>query len=239
MTYALVSEGYRFGGPNTVIPEPGVVIPSSFRSDSLINYEMGTRTNWLDGRLQLDVTPFYIDWSNIQVQLPTPNGVSTYGANAGEAHNYGVESTATWRATWALTLQTNVTYLSATLAEDSPVGASGAVIPKGSVLPGASKWSVASTASYQWESAPLTPTVLVSQRYRSTAPSAFANSIPLGGFDVADARLTLHPTGQFQVTGFINNILDSRGVTGGSNFGFIREFPLRPRTVGITLDYKM
>jgi hypothetical protein len=28
-------------------------------------------------------------------------------------------------------------------------------------------------------------------------------------------------------------------VTGGSNFGFIREFPLRPRTVGITLDYKM
>jgi outer membrane receptor protein involved in Fe transport len=98
---------------------------------------------------------------------------------------------------------------------------------------------VASTASYQWQSVPLMPTFLISQRYRSTALSAFLHGVSVGGFDQADARLTLHLSDQLQVSGFVNNIFDSSGVTGGSDFGIIREFLAQPRTFGITLDYQM
>jgi iron complex outermembrane recepter protein len=120
LIYALVSKGFRFGGPNLAV-DPDFAIPGEFESDSLINYELGVRSN-LDGRrLQLDGALFYIDWSDIQVTLATPDGF-TYTDNAGEARNYGFEGVATYRPSRSLTLQGNVTWARLAVAHGFPFG---------------------------------------------------------------------------------------------------------------------
>jgi iron complex outermembrane recepter protein len=237
MTYALVSKGFRFGGPNIAAGAGGSVVPATFGSDSLINYELGTRTTWFEQRLQLDTNIYYIDWSNIQVQLYTPF-VQSYGANAGGAKNYGLESTALWRISNGLSLRTNLTYLSAKLDQDYNPGGGQPIIPSGSTLPGASKWQVSNLLSYQWFGGPWQPAFIFGQRYISTAPGAFQIGVPQGNYSLYDGRVTLHIK-DVSVSAFVNNIANSHGVTSAFNSPPLEEDIVRPRTVGITLDYKL
>lgn len=238
MAYALVSKGFRFGGPNVNPSTPGSPIPPTFGSDSLINYELGARSNLFGNRLQLDATAFYIDWRDIQLRLTAPNRLS-YAANAGKAKIYGAEVTAKLRVTSGLLLQTNVTYLNATLEESFNPGGGQPIAPKGTPLPGASKWQVSNILSYDWSSGPLRPTFLFTHRYISGANSGIAFSIPQGGYNQFDGRATLHLNEAFDFTLFANNIGDSRGVTTGQSFGTAQQYILRPRRFGVTLDYKM
>jgi len=41
----------------------------AFKSDSLWNYELGTKTGWFDNRLTVDAAVFYIDWKDIQQNI--------------------------------------------------------------------------------------------------------------------------------------------------------------------------
>jgi hypothetical protein len=59
MTYALVSKGFRMGGVNFFPPLAGFPTPATYRSDSLINYEVGIRPAWFDHTLTLDTTLFF------------------------------------------------------------------------------------------------------------------------------------------------------------------------------------
>ena len=241
MVYGLVSEGFRFGGPNISPSTPSAPFPSTFGSDSLVNYEIGARTNWFGNRLQLDATVFYIDWSNIQLRQATPTGVA-YGVNAGKATNYGLESTGTWRILPGLTFQTNLTYLEATLDNAFNPGAGQAIVPTGRTLPGASKWQVSNTLSYTWVEGPFTPTFLATNRFISEAPGSFQGGLPQGGYDLVNLRVTGHFK-TTEVSLFVNNVGNSRGITSGSDFAAyglpIMEYLVAPTTFGVTLDYKM
>jgi iron complex outermembrane receptor protein len=239
LAYALVSKGFRFGGPNVSPSSATFEIPRGFDTDSVVNYELGERSSWFEGRLQLDATLFYIDWSRIQLQVSSPNGFN-YVANAGKAKNYGVEATAAYRIAPGLTLQTNVTYLEAQLSSDFNPGSGLPIIPSGTTLPGASKWQVASTLSYAWRDGPLTPVFAVSQRYISTAPGDFSGEAPQGGYNLVDARATLH-FDRFDLAAFVDNIGNSRGASSAAfPGGFpLQQYIVRPLTGGVTLDFKM
>jgi outer membrane receptor protein involved in Fe transport len=237
MAYALVSEGFRFGGPNINPSTPGAPIPPTFGSDSLLNYELGTRTNWFAGRLQLDATAFYIDWRNIQLRLYTPAGLA-YAANPGKATNYGLEATGAWLITSGLTFQTNLTYLDATLADNFNPGAGEPIISKGSTLPGASKWQVSNSLSYTWARGPFTPTFLATNRFISDAPGNFSDGVRQGGYDLVNARVTGH-FATVDISLFADNITAAHGVTSGQSFGTIQEYLVTPRTIGVTIDYKL
>jgi outer membrane receptor protein involved in Fe transport len=56
----------------------------------LWNYELGTKTAWLDHRLTVDAAAFYIDWKNIQQEILLSCGFQ-YTANAGAAVSKGGE----------------------------------------------------------------------------------------------------------------------------------------------------
>jgi outer membrane receptor protein involved in Fe transport len=238
LAYALVSKGFRFGGPNINPSSPGFTIPASFNSDSLVNYELGARTNWFGRRLQLDVTAFHIDWSDIQLQLYSPLGL-TYLANAGKADISGIEATATWSIAPDLTLQSNLTYHDAALASSFNPGAGLAVIPRGATLPGASRWQLSNTLSYRWSGAPTAPLLALTHHYISRAPGDFAAGAPPGGYDRFDARATFH-LARFDLSAFAENIGNARGVTSGSLLnGPLQQFVLRPFTVGLSADFRM
>jgi iron complex outermembrane recepter protein len=241
MIYGLVSKGFRFGGPNTLPQLPSSPEPRTYQSDSLINYEIGSRTTWLDRRLELDGTIYYIDWSNIQLREFNALGAG-FGINAGKASNYGFEGTAAWRPTRGLTMQTNLTYLDAQLAQTFVPGAGQPTVPKGSTLPGASKWQVASSLIYQWLDAPIAPSITLTQRYISSAPSVFNAPVELtqGNYTLFDARTAIH-FHNVGITAFVENIGNTRGVTNAELFPPLplQQYIVRPRTIGLTIDYKL
>ena len=71
MIYALYSEGFRPGGTNRKRGNPA--LPSGFESDFLNNYELGLKTQWLEGRLQANVTVFIMDWEDYQLEVVEPS----------------------------------------------------------------------------------------------------------------------------------------------------------------------
>jgi iron complex outermembrane recepter protein len=237
MVYALASKGFRFGGPNVNPPSSTTPFPPTYAPDTLWNYELGTRTTWLDQRVQWDSTVFYIDWSNIQVRLSTPSGLA-YGANAGKATNYGLENSAIWRPISPLSLQANLTYLHATLSEPFQSGTT--FEPAGAVLPGASKWNFSSVVRYDLPGLPLHPVIVLSDRFISVAPAGFGFTEPVtqGNYNLLDGRLVTHVR-SVEVTLFADNIADRRGVSNANDAAPtpLEQFIVRPRTIGLTVDY--
>ena len=237
MVYGLASKGFRFGGPN-IANDPIFSIPSQFDSDSLWNYELGTRLTLADGKLLLDGTIYWVNWSDIQVTQRSPSGF-TYTANAGKARNRGFEAGLTWRPIQDLTVQSSLTYLDGELRRDFVSGA--VVIPEGTTLPGASKWQTATSISYNARETKYEPLFSLSHRYVSKAPGELTPSPQTqGGYNLFDARAGA-TLGHFEATLFLENIGDVRGISQATS-GLVRgpiDYYVRPRTFGLTLDYRL
>jgi outer membrane receptor protein involved in Fe transport len=65
-------------------------VPAEFGSDSLWNYEAGVKAQWLDRRLTINASAYYIDWSNVQQNLGLACGLS-FATNVGKASSKGIE----------------------------------------------------------------------------------------------------------------------------------------------------
>lgn len=242
MAYALVSKGFRFGGPNIIPSLPGSDVPRQYGSDSLWNYEVGMRADLFDRKLLLDVTGFYVDWSDIQLRL-TSNSLN-YADNAGKARSYGLEASATLRPFDGLSLTSNLTYLNAKLSEtfDPAPNTPGPVVPAGARLPGASKWQISNMISYERDTGGMDLSVVLSHRYISRAPGALVvdstvAGAPQGGYHLFDMRAGVRGD-RAGITLFLDNIGNSHGVTSGTA-NPLEQYVVRPRTVGITFDYRI
>ena len=100
-TYATVSTGYRTpvynaraGSVSTVDPTD-LVIPAGAGSDNLVNYEVGVKGRWLDGKLTANLAAYYIDWKNIQVQANRQSDSVQFATNVGRAASKGLEAEVT------------------------------------------------------------------------------------------------------------------------------------------------
>jgi iron complex outermembrane receptor protein len=237
MIYALVSKGFRMGGVNLVAPLAGFPTPANYKSDSLINYELGIRPAWFDHTLTLDTTFFFIDWSDIQLRLNRPDGFA-YVTNAGAAHNKGIENSLAWKPNQNWAVQASLTYLDSALAQTIALGG-GATLSDGATLPGASKWTSSETASYTW-STNFAPFLRVSHRFVSKATSDFTDTLPIGNYNIFDIRGGGRLGGNVTASLYVDNIADKRGVTAAESFGsFATNFYIRPRTVGLQFDWNL
>jgi len=235
--YALASKGYRFGNPNTIYPLAGFTTPSGWKTDTLWNYEAGLKSYWLDRSLQFDADVFYIDWSNLQVRLYRPDGV-TYGTNAGGAHIHGVETSTRWLPTTHLDLSVNLTWLDAHLSQS--VLAASTPLYAGQVLPGASKWQASVVGTYRWFGK-YSPTFTITDRQISGAPANLQQPYyRINGYNQLDARFSVL-LGDTELSLYGSNLADRRGVTFSyGDFGAgLQEFVIRPRTVGVRLNWQI
>ena len=97
MTYFTFAEGYRAPGTNIQGTFDGV--PSSYGSDSTLNYEIGAKTTWMDGRLVVNGALYFTDWEDIQVldsvsiELVAGQPPSNFNfvSNGGDAEVWGVD----------------------------------------------------------------------------------------------------------------------------------------------------
>ncbi|WP_077038285.1 TonB-dependent receptor [Pelomonas sp. KK5] len=240
MVYALASEGFRFGTPNT----PGLSsypIPAGSKSDSLRNYELGLRSRWAGGQVLLDATLFRIDWSDIQLRLQTPDFFN-YAANGGKARSTGLEMSFQWKPSATIDWQTSLTWQHARLADDLFILWAGTA-PKGSQLPGTADWSISNRVSYNFGGAHA-PTLSLSHQFLSGGISDLNSAVPgavanrQGNYKLFDARLRMNVGEKTELALFCTNLTDKRGITrtvaeaNGTGEGLVR-----PRTFGATASW--
>ena len=132
MFYYTYSEGFRPGGcsrsPNVKAPIP-VAIPGSnpqdyskgpnqyssplgYAPDSLVNNEIGMKKDFFDRKLQLNLTAYYMKWTNVQIALYQPCclGNTTFLVNGPNYNIKGLEAQATLRPWDGLTIDSSATY---------------------------------------------------------------------------------------------------------------------------------
>jgi outer membrane receptor protein involved in Fe transport len=116
LIYARLASGYRPGGANVGVP--GGLAPPVFQPDKTKNYELGLKGNFLDARLSLDASVYYIDWTGLQVVLTTPPPATfTYVDNAGGAKSEGAELSVQARLAQGLEIAGWITFNEAVLTK--------------------------------------------------------------------------------------------------------------------------
>jgi iron complex outermembrane receptor protein len=100
--YATYSTGYKSGGFNVDTLSSADRI--EFGPEHVINYELGTKGQFLDGRIQVDFDVFHMDYSDLQVTQYDPASFSNFIGNAATAKINGAEFDILGRVTSAWTV---------------------------------------------------------------------------------------------------------------------------------------
>jgi iron complex outermembrane receptor protein len=110
--YTSLARGFKSGGYN--IRANTAAVPDSahpIKDEVLDTLELGSKSNFDDGRFSLNAAMFYTRYRNVQLSVFTsytlPNGTSGFFGdftNAGKAHAYGLELEFAWRPVehWSL-----------------------------------------------------------------------------------------------------------------------------------------
>lgn len=89
MSYASVSKGYTCGGYNVYVGMANNA-GTEYDPEYSWNYELGAKSMWLDRKLQVNASIFYIDWQDQQVSVNTANNDVIF-KNAAESTSKGFE----------------------------------------------------------------------------------------------------------------------------------------------------
>jgi outer membrane receptor protein involved in Fe transport len=118
--YVTASKGFRAGGVNQVFSSAGqgqlfgqygltkAILPQTYDSDSVWNYELGAKFGFLDGRAQINAAIYEIDWKDVQTNVFI--GGDGFVVNVPTARSRGAELEAQWRPFRALTLNAAASY---------------------------------------------------------------------------------------------------------------------------------
>ena len=197
MSYLQIAQGFRPGGVNdqTAAAIAGVTIPAGFSSDSLINYELGLKSSWLDHRLVANGAAYFINWAKIQISEQATSGSSTfpYTGNGGRATVKGLEFEIETRPITGLELGAYFNYNDAKLAAAIPSPTLGLV---GDPIPFVPKNTFTLNSSYEWPLGVAQLSGVVGAQYSyisarvgelQTNPPTFVENFP--GYETTTLRL--------------------------------------------------
>ena len=126
MLYATVSKGYRIGGANAQFPLGACTelsqAPGAYNSDTVVNYELGSKDRFFDNRLQMSGSVFYLQWDNIQQLNYLPSCGFQYTVNVGSAKSTGFDLEGEWLPIDALDIDFSVGYTDAQFTQTSITG---------------------------------------------------------------------------------------------------------------------
>jgi len=129
LVYYTWSQGFRPGGFNRgsgfVAPKTSPLVnvfnsPIGFKPDTLVNNELGWKTQWLDHRLQFNGAAYIEDWKDVQIGLFNPGllGNLTFTTNGPEYKVRGIETEIVGRVTRGLTLTASAAWNHSYLAKE-------------------------------------------------------------------------------------------------------------------------
>jgi iron complex outermembrane recepter protein len=252
LLYVTAAKGFRQGGPIDFFPagKCGADLaaiglsgpPTSFNPDTLWNYEFGAKTAWLDNRLTINASVYYIDWNNIQQLVVLPTCGADFTGNFGSAVSKGSELEIQYEPTPALHLSLGTAYNRAELVSTIAGGQGSA----GDTLENAPRWMASASADYtkQIDAA----TSGYARLDLSTSTRQFNNfettSIyyHTGGYSLANLRFGAKHE-NWDAALFIQNALNKHAETalpGAYSFDLptTRRISVnRPRTIGLQVKY--
>jgi outer membrane receptor protein involved in Fe transport len=211
-TYARIASSYRPGGPQ-LTPVPGY--PLTFKPDSLVNYEVGLKGDWLDHRLRTSLAVYDMDWKDVQMSSNIDGYLLI--SNGAKATVKGVEFEAELIPVEHLTLGLNVAYTDAKLdSVSAPVTAeTGAVA--GDSLPFTPTWAASAIADYvQPLGGTLAADYGLTYRYQGAKWSdypedPFNTGVVIPHYDTLDVRAGLNWS-RYQVQARVANLFNSHGI---------------------------
>jgi outer membrane receptor protein involved in Fe transport len=239
MTYVRVASGYRPGTPNPALPGYPEITPLA-KSDSMVSYEIGVKAELVNRSATLDLDVFKINWTDMQIGIPTADRRYYYVVNAGKVTSGGCEITATSRLGDALQLAVNAAYTDAYATQAVPA----AGIFVGTRLPSSPKWTAAAMLDYRLRDLDhWTPQFSATWRYVSSMYNVLSTTPPVGLIPAyswvnVDLRMT---RGRFEAALYAKNLFDKRTFTNGgvgagppgASFVF-GGFTMEPRVVGLS-----
>jgi outer membrane receptor protein involved in Fe transport len=129
--YASASKGYKAGGFNAqmfsdvlqqrvrsimglgMAYDPADIV--SYKPEKSWDYEIGAKTTWLNNRLDIDATLFFIDCRDQQLTMfPSGSTTGRITTNAGRTFSRGAELSLVYQPTHDITLRTSYGYTHAT-----------------------------------------------------------------------------------------------------------------------------
>ena len=136
--YVSASKGYRVGGVNVGV---GTIcegdletlglplgsnglhrVPAQYASDNVWSYELGGKNTFLDQRLQINSSLFWIDWRNIQQNVYLPSCGEQFTANLGHVVSRGGDLDIQFKPQESLLMQLTVAYTDARFTRASCAG---------------------------------------------------------------------------------------------------------------------
>jgi outer membrane receptor protein involved in Fe transport len=183
--YATAAKGFRAGGAQAPVPASSCgadlaslglkASPDSYNSDSLWSYELGSKNNLLGGRLRLDSSVYYIDWSNIQQSVRLPECGLQYIANLGSATSVGGDTQVTVAWTDELSTGTSIGYNSTT-ENNTILGGSGSVLAEKGQRIGGPPLNASAWASYNFLAFEHASFIRVDYAFHSRTPTVDAQT---------------------------------------------------------------
>ncbi|MBW2370234.1 MAG: TonB-dependent receptor [Deltaproteobacteria bacterium] len=148
MIYGTIAQGFRAGTLDPINPQAG--LSGNVDEETVWNYEIGVKSDWLNKRLRVNATVFYMDYQDMVMDYFTviETGIANVVSNAAESEISGFELEVLARPAKALTLNLNVGYLDSEMTDfrnaldpsGNPLDASGnrlALVPEWSYSLGA------------------------------------------------------------------------------------------------------
>lgn len=234
MIYVSATEGFRSGGVN-LYDVPG--INTTYKPDTTWNYELGSKLGFLDHRLIVDTSLYYIDWHNLQTFVARPDiGPFVYFVeNVSAARSKGAEVEITYAPPVlpGVTLGFSGNLTDARYTKDAPFEG-----PAGNRLPQvpADKWS-----AYTQYSAPLSGGIEGFARADVEHTGLFynegSNTLTSGGYTLLNVRAGVTIGRHWRIEAFVDNATDTVANLYRYYDSYYGVFRNRPRTAGIDLRW--
>lgn len=251
--YATVATGFRSpvvnarAGLGSVADENDIIIPDGADSDSLTNYEVGLKGNWLDGKLTAAIALYYIDWRDIQVQANRLSDQVQFATNIGAAVSKGIEFELAARPVRGLSFSLNGSFNDSEVTELTPAEAAMSGAEEGIQL-ASPHFQGSATVRYDFALG-ATADAFVSGNVAHVGkfPGLFPNvagqpDVINPTYDFTDAYTVANfvagvDLGQVSLTAYVENVFDNNAITYVHPEAFLdaRYARLRPRTVGVRL----
>jgi iron complex outermembrane receptor protein len=254
LLYYTWSQGFRPGGFNIssrVVLDGAYRTPRSYAPDTLINNELGWKTQWFDRRLQFNGAVYQEDWKNVQVGLfdPCCLGNVNFIVNGPIYRVRGVETeivarvahglTATGSAAWNSSDLTNSPYL---------IGINGQPItsfpnpygPTGSPLAQSPPFEGNLRIRYEYDIGEYQAFWQAGGTHQAHSYSAAGNIqiYDQASFSTYDASTGVS-RGAWSLQVYGQNLTDTRANLFSSDAQFVHaEIVNRPRTVGLSYSFK-
>lgn len=254
-TYAAVATGFRTpvvnarAGAASTIDPTDIIIPFGADSDKLINYEIGVKGRWMDGRLSANIAAYMIDWSDIQVQANRVSDSVQFATNIGGATSKGIEFEVFALPADGWTVALNGAFNQAEVDDLSTIEAaiSGAVL--GARLAGPEVQG-SLRVTRDWQMAPgVDASASVAVSHVGDFPNTFPNTpgrptVPQPTYDFTDSYTFVNANfaiamEKLTLGFYVENVFDDRSVTYVHPEAFLdgRYARLRPRSIGVRIGY--